>query len=64
MEMFPVIRVYRPFLDREIMFHCSMIESATAEEAVSAYRAEPGDRVEFAWWDAPNKPEPLTAIWP
>jgi hypothetical protein len=27
MEPFPVIRVYRPFLDREIVFHCAMIDA-------------------------------------
>lgn len=55
---FPVIRVRRPFLDHEVIFHCAMIECATAEEAVEAYKPELGDRVEFAWWDTPRMPEP------
>ncbi|MGA8612761.1 MAG: hypothetical protein WB760_13905 [Xanthobacteraceae bacterium] len=56
-EPFPVIRVYRPFLDREVVFHCAMIECATADQAPAAYKPESGDRVEFAWWDTPRMPE-------
>jgi hypothetical protein len=54
---FPVIRVYRPLLDQEVVFHCAMIECDTADEALAAYRPEQGDRVEFAWWDTPRVPE-------
>jgi len=57
MSYFPVIRVYRPFLDGEVVFHCAMIECTTAADALAAYRPEPGDRVEFAWWDVPSRPE-------
>jgi hypothetical protein len=56
-DPFPVIRVYRPCLDQEVVFHCAMIECATADEALAAYKSEPGDRVEFAWWDTPRMPE-------
>ena len=63
MSYFPVIRIYRPFLDSEVIFHCAMIDCETAEEAVAAYRPEPGDRVEFAWWDLPNRPEEFPAIY-
>jgi hypothetical protein len=63
MSYFPVIRVYRPFLDSEVIFHCAMIACKTAEEAVAAYRPEPGDKVEFAWWDVPHHPEEFPAIY-
>jgi Alcohol dehydrogenase GroES-like domain len=36
-----------------------MIDCETADEAIAAYRPEPGDRVEFAWWDVPCKLEEL-----
>jgi hypothetical protein len=39
---------------QELIFHCAMIECETAEEAVAAYKPEPGDRVEFAGWDVPR----------
>ena len=63
-QSFPVIRVYRPFPDYEVVFHCSMMDCATADEALAAYKPQPGDRVEFAWWDVPRPPEMLPALNP
>jgi hypothetical protein len=57
---FPVVRVYRTSRGQELIFHCAMIDCETADEAIAAYRPEPGDRVEFAWWDVPCKLEELT----
>jgi hypothetical protein len=39
-----------------------MIECETAEEAVAAYKPEPGDRVEFAGWDVPRKLEQFATV--
>jgi hypothetical protein len=65
MKAFPVIRVRRPFRDGdEIMLHFAMIGCSTAEEAVMAYKPELGDKVEFAWWDAPRPPERPLVIGP
>lgn len=62
MKPFPVVRVYRTFRDQEIVFHCAMIECKTAEQAVAAFKPEPGDRVEFAWWDVPCNPEEIAVV--
>jgi hypothetical protein len=59
MKPFPVVRVHRTLRGQELIFHCAMIECETAEEAVAAYKPEPGDRVEFAGWDVPRKLEQL-----
>jgi hypothetical protein len=62
MKPFPVVRVYRTFRGQDLIFHCAMIECETAEEAVAAYKPEPGDRVEFAGWDVPRKLEQFATV--
>jgi hypothetical protein len=62
MKPFPVVRVYRTLRGQELIFHCAMIECETADEAVAAYKPEPGDRVEFAWWDVPCKLEDVSSV--
>jgi len=62
---FPVIRVYRQNLDQEIMVHCAMLDCATPEAALAAYRPQPGDKkVEFAWWGVSATPEPALILAP
>jgi hypothetical protein len=53
MEEFPVILVRRMCRDEEITLLSAMMGCRTAEEALAAYKPEPGDKVEFAWWDMP-----------
>lgn len=58
MEAFPVILVRRMCRDEEITLLCAMMGCRTAEEALVSYQPQPGDKVEFAWWDAPHPLEP------
>lgn len=50
----PVILVTRKFLDGTVKFLCTMIGCADETSAVAAFKAEPGDKVQFAWWAEPN----------
>jgi hypothetical protein len=52
--MNPVIRVTRKFLDGTVRFHCTMLGCADETSAIAAFKREPGDKVEFAWWAAPT----------
>jgi len=53
--MYPVVRIIRPFLDREpLQLHYVMIDCVDEASAVAAIKPEPGDKVEFAWWMTPD----------
>ena len=55
--MYPVVRITRPFMDGEpIVFHAAMIFCKDEASAIASFPTEPGDRVEFAWWDVPRPP--------
>jgi hypothetical protein len=64
MRYAPVIRVTRQFLDQgPIMNHGVYVEETSAENALKTAKAnaEPGDKIEFAWWSlVPEKGD----IWP
>jgi hypothetical protein len=52
--MNPVIRVRRKSLGETVQFHCTMIGCLDEASAIAAFKPEPGDKVEFAWWAAPT----------
>jgi hypothetical protein len=52
--MEPVILVTRKFLDRTVQFLCAMVGCPDEASAIAAFKREPDDKVEFAWWAAPN----------
>jgi hypothetical protein len=60
--MFPVVKITRPFLGEKIVFLASMIGCEDPESAVAAFPKEPGDEIEFAWWDVPREPVPLSTL--
>jgi hypothetical protein len=57
MVMFPVVRITRPFMGgAPVVFHAAMIYCSDEASAIAAFPKEPGDKVEFAWWDVAHPP--------
>lgn len=55
--MFPVVRITHPFMGgAPIVFHAAILCCKDEASAVAAFPKEPGDKVEFAWWDVPHPP--------